>query len=59
MIGPGTAPSKRIIAEIPAYAGLKVSAGPRVAANIGLPLIREKCAHFNAWLRKLEQIATI
>jgi hypothetical protein len=57
--GPGAAPSKRIIAEIPAYAGLKVSAGPRVAAAIGLPLIREKCAHFNAWLRRLEQLAAV
>jgi hypothetical protein len=56
---PETAPSKRIIAEIPAYAGLKVSAGPRVAASIGLPLIREKCGHFNAWLEKLEQLAAM
>jgi hypothetical protein len=56
--GPGTAPSNRIIAEIPAYAGLKVSAGPRVAAIIGLPLIRKKCGHFNTWLRNLEQLAT-
>ena len=56
---PENAPSRRIIAEIPAYAGLKVSAGPRVSATIGLPLIREKCAPFNAWLEKLERLATV
>ena len=42
-----TSPSKRIIAEIPAYEGLKVSAGPRVAASIGLPILRNRCLHFN------------
>ena len=52
--GTETAPSKRIIAQIPDYRGLKVSAGPRLAAAIGLPMIRAKCPHFNAWLVRLE-----
>ena len=54
--GPDTAPSKRIIAEIPAYQGLKVSAGPRVAASIGLTILRSRCTHFNGWLTRLEAL---
>lgn len=54
--GPATSPSRRIIAEIPAYEGLKVSAGPQVAANIGLPTLRNKCRHFDTWLTKLEAL---
>jgi hypothetical protein len=50
-----TAPSKRIITAIPDYAGLKVTAGPRVASDIGFTAIREKCPHFDGWLRRLEQ----
>jgi len=54
--GPDTSPSKRIIVEIPAYEGLKVSAGPRVAASIGLPTLRNRCTHFNRWLTRLEAL---
>jgi hypothetical protein len=54
--GPRTSPSKRIIQEIPEYEGAKRSAGPLLAARLGLPAIRQKCAHFSAWLGKLEQI---
>jgi hypothetical protein len=52
--GPASAPSKRIIDLIPAYGDLKATAGPRIAADIGLPVIRSKCPHFDAWLTRLE-----
>lgn len=41
-----TAPSKRIIDLLPRYADLKVTAGPDIAALIGLDAIRGKCPHF-------------
>ncbi len=52
-----TAPSKRIIGEIPEYEGMKASAGPRVAQKIGLSTLRQKCTHFSEWLGKLERLA--
>ena len=52
-----TAPSRRIADLIPEYAGAKVSAGPIVAANIGLHVIRSKCRHFGKWLGTLEDLA--
>lgn len=55
--GADTAPSKRIINAIPAYAGMKVSAGPIVAERIGLPILRARCRHFGAWLDQLEALA--
>lgn len=54
--GATTAPSKRIIRTIPEYEGRKVSAGPVIASKIGLVAIREKCRHFDAWLRRLEHL---
>lgn len=51
-----TAPSKRIIREIPEYEGRKASAGPIVTEKIGLPTLRSKCAHFSEWLDKLESL---
>ena len=54
--GSDTAPSKRIITEIPEYAGRKASAGPIVAGKIGLPTLRSKCGHFGDWLDKLEHL---
>jgi hypothetical protein len=54
--GENTAPSKRIAALIPDYARAKPTAGPILAAAIGLPAIREKCPHFDAWLRRLEDL---
>lgn len=57
--GPNTAPSKRIIREIPEYGGRKASDGPIVAANIGLAVLRQKCAHFAEWLIKLERLAQV
>ncbi|HQU45414.1 MAG TPA: DUF4276 family protein [Pirellulales bacterium] len=56
--GPTTAPSKRIIALIPAYEGSKATAAPQLAAAIGLETIRGKCPHFAAWLTLLESLAT-
>ena len=54
--GEDTAPSKRIIGEIPEYAYSKASAGPLAAQGIGLTVLREKCAHFGNWLGKLEAL---
>ena len=54
--GSETAPSKRIIAEIPEYSGAKASAGPIVANHIGLDALRLKCEHFREWLDKLERL---
>ena len=51
--GPTTAPSKRIVAEIPEYKGRKASAGPIVARQIGLPTLQSKCRHFREWLERL------
>ncbi|MBI2807352.1 MAG: DUF4276 family protein [Planctomycetes bacterium] len=55
--GPATAPSKRIIAEIPDYADAKPVVGPQVAELIGLRTIRAKCPHFSAWVSRLENLA--
>jgi hypothetical protein len=54
--GRDTAPSKRIIKVLPAYEGRKPTAGPDIAEWIGLVEIRKKCAHFDSWLARLEQI---
>ncbi|MCI0460963.1 MAG: DUF4276 family protein [Gemmataceae bacterium] len=54
--GPRTAPSKRIIAELPDYDDAKPTVGPQVAELIGLDVIRGKCPHFAAWLIRLEQL---
>lgn len=54
--GATTAPSKRIIEELPEYEGRKASAGPLIAGHIGLERIRAGCPHFDAWLRRLEAL---
>jgi len=54
--GNETAPSKRIIKEIPEYDGMKASAGPLVAEKIGLSVLRSKCNHFGEWLGTLEKL---
>jgi Domain of unknown function (DUF4276) len=51
--GRQTAPSKRILKEIPEYD--KVTAGVSVVGKIGLAKIREKCRHFSEWVKILEQ----
>ncbi len=54
---PEKAPSKRIIKEIPEYAGRKSSAGPVIAEKIGIPAIRARCHHFDTWLKRLEALS--
>jgi len=51
--GDTTAPSKRIAAEIPEYAGSKATSGPLVAGKIGMNVLRNKCRHFREWLDML------
>lgn len=55
--GPTSAPSKRIMAAIPEYQGRKASAGPIVAARIGLPVLQSQCRHFREWLDRLTTAA--
>lgn len=55
--GAESAPSKRIIDEIPEYAGMKASAGPLVVQEIGLSILCAKCAHFAEWLDKLKALS--
>ena len=52
--GEETAPSKRILREIPEYD--KPGAGVAVVGKIGLPTLRAKCPHFDAWVTQLEQL---
>ncbi len=54
--GQDSAPSKRIIAELPDYNDAKSAVGPQVAELIGLDVIRGKCPHFAAWLSRVEQL---
>lgn len=49
---PNTAPSKRILSLYPSYN--KIIDGYAVAELIGLPMIRKRCHHFDAWLKTLE-----
>ncbi len=52
---PQTAPSKRILAAIPAYK--KTLHGPLIAADIGLDSMRQQCPHFHSWLQRIEALA--
>jgi hypothetical protein len=54
--GKSTAPSKRIIGVLPAYDGVKATAGPDIAEMIGLPMLRQQCPHFDTWIGKLEKL---
>jgi hypothetical protein len=55
--GATTAPSKRIIGAVNAYADRKASAGPNITARIGLPRLRAACPHFDSWITRLEKLA--
>ncbi len=55
--GPHTAPSKRIIEQLPEYKYAKVTVGSQMAEAIGLERIRSRCPHFREWLRRLEKLA--
>ena len=50
--GLATAPSKRILHQVPEYN--KATAGPDLAARIGIDHLRQRCRHFGDWLEKLE-----
>ena len=52
--GANTAPSKRIIRYLPLYEKTKVRIGAPAAADIGLPVLRKRCPHFNEWVVNLE-----
>ncbi|MEQ8963842.1 MAG: DUF4276 family protein, partial [Coleofasciculus sp. C2-GNP5-27] len=54
--GSTTAPSKRINEFIPGYEDAKVSVAPLMTQKIGLPVIRQKCPHFDTWISQLEQL---
>ncbi len=54
--GSESAPSKRIIKELPAYEQRKARVGPFIAGKVGLPVLRQKCPHFDEWLKKLEAL---
>lgn len=50
--GPETHPSARIRRSAQGYQ--KRLHGPIIAGRIGLAAIRERCPHFNSWLKRLE-----
>jgi hypothetical protein len=52
--GENTAPSKRILQEIPEYN--KALCAVSVSKKIGLERMRQKCPHFQAWLCRLERL---
>ena len=54
---PDTAPSKRVNDLKPEYQ--KPFEGVNAALEIGLAKIRQECPHFNDWLTRLEQRATL
>jgi hypothetical protein len=54
--GEATAPSKRIIDEIPEYGYRKATAGPVIASKIGLETMRDRCPHFAEWVATLETL---
>lgn len=56
--GASTAPSKRIIAEIPEYAGSKATSGPLVVGKIGVPTLLENCRHFAQWIERLLRLVS-
>src|SRR5712692_7488734 len=51
---PQTAPSKRLLHIHPAYQ--KVLDGLRIAKGIGMQRIRDRCRHFDGWLRRIEAL---
>lgn len=55
--GRETAPSKRIMHEIPEYD--KSNAGILVAQKIGLTTMRNRCPHFHTWVESLERLAQV
>ncbi len=54
--GRDTAPSKRLLRLWPDYQ--KDLDGPRILGAMGLEVVRDACPHFDAWLRRLEQLGS-
>lgn len=50
--GPETAPSKRLARLCPDF--VKTLDGPIAIADLGVPGLRERCPHLDAWLEELE-----
>jgi hypothetical protein len=55
--GDQTHPSARLEKHIPSYRRAKKRVGAPAAADIGLPILREKCPHFGQWLTSLEKLS--
>lgn len=55
--GAETHPSARLEKHIPGYRRAKKRVGAPAAADIGLPILREKCPHFGQWLTSLEKLS--
>jgi hypothetical protein len=56
------APSKRIIKFISAYQRYKrddQSGAINVLEVVGLPVIRERCKHFDSWIQRLESLSKV
>ena len=56
--GADTAPSKRIIDQLPRYEHDKATVEVQAAQQIGLSRIRAKCPHFSRWEERLEGLGT-
>ena len=52
--GSETAPSKRILHEIPQFD--KATSGVSITERIGLDRLRGRCSHFGQWLARLEAL---
>ena len=52
--GTETAPSKRLIKNVPGYS--KTLHGPQATADAGLTALRGSCPRFHAWVRQLEAL---
>ena len=52
--GPATAPSKRILTQVPGYG--KRLHGPFIAQEAGLARIRAECPRFDSWVSRLESL---
>lgn len=55
--GDATAPSKRLVAAVPAYEKRKRRAGPAIAARSGVDKLKRACPHFAEWMSRLETLA--
>lgn len=53
--GAATAPSKRLVANIPGYD--KVLHGQMITSHAGLATLRGRCPRFASWLTRLESLA--